>query len=59
MQVKPDYGYDTYVGHNKLKDKVLARVFTVCMCNFDLGAFSQTLPAHSLSLACHRSAALF
>ena len=23
MEVKPDYGYDTYVGHNKLKDKVI------------------------------------
>jgi len=22
MQVKPDFGYDTYVGNNKLKDKV-------------------------------------
>ena len=23
MDIKPDFGYDTYVGHNKLKDKVL------------------------------------
>lgn len=39
MDVKPDYGYDTYVGHDKLKDKVLACVLTVCMCSNDLQAY--------------------
>ena len=33
MEVKPDYGYDTYVGHNKLKDKVtICHAFLHCAC---------------------------
>lgn len=31
MEIKPDFGYDTYVGHNKLKDKVFpASKYQVC-----------------------------
>ena len=31
MEVKPDYGYDTYVGHNKLKDKVLTSYISMLL----------------------------
>jgi hypothetical protein len=33
MQVKPDFGYDTYVGNNKLKDKVSrAQPLRISLC---------------------------
>ena len=44
MEVKPDYGYDTYVGHNKLKDKVLS-----CSCLFIIARRCKvTLQAHCM-----------